>query len=238
MTKAKPLTFHNGQYRSSIGYERKGDGSRKPKVFMLGKDDRVARLKEQNYRTYWDSLVFAAKSRGFKKTTVVWTDAALKQAETETRVDLQFVHEAQMTLDGFNALSQAGTELYTTEVEEKAYGVSVEATPLPLSLYAAIKMYTDHLEKRVAANDLSDSNYKRQLGSMKYLKQAVKKDLPLTEIDHDRLVAIRLYFQARPKTNRGQGMKWATIQTTLGHIRSLLSFLATSKRWTSFDCLG
>ncbi len=229
--KLKPLTFHNGQFRASIGHVKVPNGTRRAKVFMLGKDERVARIKEQNLRSVYDAIVAQVKERGLKKTEAVWTQEALRLAQRETDTDLSFIEEAAITLGSFNALASDGTELVEPEKIQAAKSSGDPAYASPnLSLYAAIKLYSDHLEARVKGKDLSDANYKRQLFSMKQLKAAVQ-DAALSGVGHDELQKIKLHFQGRPKTKRGGSMAWQTITTTLSHIRSLFRWLSDTDRW-------
>ncbi len=69
--RAPDLGMNNGQYRLVKGAESKKDGKRGPKVWLLGADIRLARLRAELITNEWAGLVAVAKLQGISKTQVV-----------------------------------------------------------------------------------------------------------------------------------------------------------------------
>lgn len=223
-------------FKKSIGYWTAKDGTRKPKVFMLGHDRS-------------DALEKAAILVGFHKHQKsigkdTWTDQSLKQAamlihakhNNEVGRQLEAIREqADIASKSFNTNSDAfpliGQPRTPTNGASftRSEGIATGDTST-LMLYAAMQLWLDHLESRVKGNDLSDSYWKRNITSMNDLKKAID-DTPIESLTIEDLQSIKFYFQARPTTNKGTPMAWATITTTLNHGRAFFRWLSDTDKW-------
>lgn len=213
----------NGIYRIQLGYEMR-DGIRKPKYFYLGKDSRIARRGQWAFSDAFRAMMDEARQQGRKKTDVVWTDAWIKAAETELKSELTLLAEATATVQSFNDLSADG--------ETDAIPTPIDAVINDARLYQLLEKYESHLDDRVTAKTMSDDHTKTQKTSFRRLKKAFK-DCRVTSLNSEKLVSIRLFFEARPKTKNGTKMKFDTVSSICSHLRSFFKW-ASKNGWTAY----
>lgn len=224
----KRLCFHNGQFRVSCGYVKDEDGQRRPKVFMLGKDERLANFAAEELKYAYKRL----KSQQ-PKAEAVWDGDTLAWVQQKIESYEEFLTDHDDDEAEFQQLRRP-----PISVESNPPAKAENDPGLPsvshLMLYAATELYVDHLEQRVQHNDLSDSNFKRQRQSMKQLKSTIS-DMPMLLLKYEHLQRIKLHFQARPLSKKKTPMEWETIKTTLSHIRAFFRWPGINGKWIKFD---
>jgi hypothetical protein len=239
------LTFHNGQFRASIGYELKGDGQRKPKVFMLGSDERIAKIKADSFRTIWKNLKDVNATDGKQACwSPFFLDYAMKLYMSRMSVVEDSIHE----IAAFNTQSQSaqvvaafhslgsdaqrhspsipdGHEIFR-QAKSAAWSPDQSTSGQKLMLSAAMEMYKEHLINEVRSNERSRASLNRKTASLRVVLKNVS-DQPLNGIGYtqisDAIAAI--------KHRSVNGYAVDTITTTIKDMRAFFSWLEDTGKW-------
>jgi hypothetical protein len=166
--KQKALTYHNGQYRASIGYwlGDDGEGPRRCKVFMLGSDLRVARIKESWYRRAWGACARQCKAGSptyvakYGRGEAIWEPTYLVFAERMIESTLSGYANAVVQAADYAAL---GDDRPTTQSIPKSQSSS--QTPATgnndhgqPTLRDVTRLYVQKIDNDVRTGERSDSN--------------------------------------------------------------------------------
>jgi hypothetical protein len=106
-----------------------------------------------------------------------------------------------------------------------------DTTETALSLHAAARRWVQSLRLRVQSNDVSEDHVLRiESVTIKRLIELVP-DYSLESLGKPELDAIRLTWQSAPNKNTGKLKSRATIDTELGHLRTMFNWLEESELW-------
>jgi hypothetical protein len=204
-------------FRLTIG--KKADG--KPRLFWLGQNRFQAEYHAQLLR---ERFQFTMKREGRD----VWN------ADDEKAV-ADFLVEMKMRMAGLPAMASARVEQAKTDERiitaviggGQSTGPAPAPAPTPAAkkeatLYDAIKAYLDNLDgKRI-----SESHKWRARQILDIGLKAIRKDVPLREIDYLWLDRLCDHWKSRPKgAKSGEPIKAETVVTTLRYLRTFFNWL-------------